>query len=109
MKKSVIILLKSISGKLRETSGESIAETLVSMLIVVLAFMMLSGAIVASARVNAKTEDQTLYLDLDDSTNNKTVAGASVTVTTGSGPLSTGMTVRSYKMKGTSGTLYYYE
>lgn len=45
--------------KLKRKTGESIAETLVAVLILSLAFLMLSGAVVTAANVNkaAKNED----------------------------------------------------
>jgi hypothetical protein len=45
--------------KLRQSRGESIAETLVALLIASLAIMLLTGAIVTSARINAslKSDD----------------------------------------------------
>lgn len=43
--------------KLRSTSGESIAETLVTMIILSLAVLMLAGAVVTSARVNKQADN----------------------------------------------------
>ena len=106
MKKSVIIQIKRIIGKLSEISGETIVETLVSMLIVVLAFMMLAGAIVAAARVNSATENRTMFVNQADAT---AIAGAKVEIITSTGTITTGKTVKKYKMKDSSGTLYYYE
>jgi hypothetical protein len=105
MKKSVIIQIKRIIGKLSEISGETIVETLVSMLIVVLAFMMLAGAIVAAARVNSATENRTMFVNQADAT---AITGATVEITTSTGTI-TRKTVKKYKMKDSSGTLYYYE
>ena len=105
MKKSVIIQIKRIIGKLRERSGETIVETLVSMLIVVLAFMMLAGAIVAAARVNSATENRTMFVNQADAT----AGSITVTITTSTGTKITEKTVIMYKMKDSSGTLYYYE
>ena len=111
MKKSVIIQLKRIIGKLSEISGETIVETLVSMLIVVLAFMMLASAIVAAARVNSATENRTMFVNQADATAGSitNIAGATVEITTSTGTITTGKTVKKYKMKDSSGTLYYYE
>lgn len=85
-------------------------ETLVSMLIVVLAFMMLAGAIVAAARVNAGTENHTMFVN-ETYTSGITAdpGGKTVTITLPSGTLDTGKTVTTYKDKDSSGILYYYE
>ena len=47
-------------GKLKKRSGEMIAETLVSILIVGLAMVVLSGAITAAARVNKGAEESNI-------------------------------------------------
>jgi hypothetical protein len=103
--------VNKISEKIKDRSGETIVETLISMLIAVLAFMMLAGAIVAAARVNAATEDHTMYVNQADSDPgaNKEISGASVTVTVPGGSINTTKTVKTYTMKDSSGTLYYYE
>lgn len=51
--------------RLKDTSGETIVETLVTMIILSLAVIMLSGAVVTSARVNAKADntDTAFYVD----------------------------------------------
>ncbi len=105
------MIFERITEKIKDRSGESIAETLVSMLIAVLAFMMLAGAITAAARVNAGTENHTMYVDQSDSDpdSNKEISGASVTITVPGGTIDTGMTVKTYSMKDASGALYYYE
>lgn len=43
--------------KLCSTAGETIAETLVTMIILSLAVLMLAGAVVTSARVNKKADN----------------------------------------------------
>ncbi len=43
--------------KLRSRRGESIPEVLVSMLLVVLTFLFLTGAVVSAARVNDKLKN----------------------------------------------------
>ncbi len=98
--------VNKIREKLRDRSGETITETLVSMLIVVLSVTMLAGAIVAAARVNAGAEDHTVYVNETDG------AGvSSVSATVQFGTVSTGATVKSYtKDSGSgSGKIYYYE
>ena len=44
--------------KLKERTGESIAETLVALLIAVLAITMISGAIVTAARVSTRITNE---------------------------------------------------
>ena len=44
--------------KLKERAGESIAETLMALLIAVLAITMISGAIVTAARVNTQITNE---------------------------------------------------
>lgn len=43
--------------KICSTSGETIAETLVTMIILSLAVLMLAGAVVTSARINSKADN----------------------------------------------------
>ncbi len=49
--------------KLREKKGESIAETLYSTLIISLAFLILAGAIISAAGINAKVKNTDYSLD----------------------------------------------
>ena len=49
--------MKTLCRKLRGTAGETIAETLIAMLIVSLAFLMRSGGIVTAARLNRKAAE----------------------------------------------------
>ena len=58
-KKTIVsrIMNNSAATKLRSNSGESIVETLVTMIILSLAVVMLSGAVVTSARVNQRAEN----------------------------------------------------
>ena len=110
MKIRATAFISFIKDKLKERSGETIVETLVSMLITVLAFLMLAGAIVAAARVNATAENHTMYVDQADvAGTNQEITGATVTVTAPSGTITTSMKVKKYRMSGSSGTLYYYE
>lgn len=50
-------MVERIKGKLRSCSGESIAETLVALLISALALLMLAGAVTASTRVITRSND----------------------------------------------------
>ncbi|MBE5896677.1 MAG: hypothetical protein E7281_02835 [Lachnospiraceae bacterium] len=54
------------SHKLRDKSGETLVETLVALIITTLALMMLPGAVVAAARVNARISDQVIYMERTD-------------------------------------------
>ncbi len=111
MRKYMTALITKIRNKLSENAGESIVETLVSMLITVLAFMMLAGAIVASARVNAGVEGHTLFVneaDADPNTNKEISASVTIVRSTGA-TLSTSKKVKTYSAKDASGKLYYYE
>ena len=49
--------------KLKRNNGETLAETLVSLVIIALALLMLPGAVVAAARVNAQKEKQVIYME----------------------------------------------
>ena len=44
--------------KLKQKTGESIAETLVAVLIMSLAFLMLTGAVVTAARINHRAKNE---------------------------------------------------
>ena len=106
--KRVTAFVKKALKKLRERSGETIVETLVSMLIVVMSFTMLAGAIVAAARVNAGAEKQILYLNEADSAG-PPIAKVTITTPGGSWEAST-VSVKKYDKPGqTPGTLYYYD
>ena len=50
--------------KLRSRKGETIVETLVAILIVVLSFAMLTGAIVSAAKINKQNEDMDVAFDV---------------------------------------------
>ena len=49
--------------KLKQTSAETLVETLIALVMIALALIMLPGAVVAAARVNAKTEQQVIYME----------------------------------------------
>ncbi len=49
--------------KMKQTSGETLAETLASVVIISLALLMLPGAVVAAARVNATAKKQVIYME----------------------------------------------
>lgn len=72
--------IKIFRKKINSTSGETIAETLVTMIILSLAVLMLAGAVVTSARVNKKADNT----DTSFSTENEIVTPNNVTITDGS-------------------------
>ncbi|MDD5805191.1 MAG: hypothetical protein PUE78_12990 [Clostridia bacterium] len=72
--------IKIFRKKINSTSGETIAETLVTMIILSLAVLMLAGAVVTSARVNKKADNT----DTSFSTESETVTHDNVTITDGS-------------------------
>lgn len=49
--------------KLKLKTGETLAETLVSLIIISLALLMLPGAVVAASRVNAEKEKQVIFME----------------------------------------------
>ncbi len=50
-------LIRSLKNKFRSKSGETMTETLVSLLIIVPAMVMLAGAIVTAANINFQSRD----------------------------------------------------
>ncbi len=53
----------NVCRKACNKSGETMVETLVALIITTLALMMLPGAVVAAARVNARIGDQVIYME----------------------------------------------
>ena len=49
--------LKGIMQRIKSTAGETLTETLCAVLIIVMCFTILCGAIVTAARVNSKYEN----------------------------------------------------
>ena len=49
--------------KLKSMSGETLTETLVAVVMVSLALIMLPGAVVAAARVNAAAKKQVIFME----------------------------------------------
>lgn len=108
----IAALIKETKEKLKERAGETIVETLASMVIVVLAMLMLAGAIVAAARVNAAAEDHSLYLNTttgNEITGTQIRINAFETTVSGSNKIDTGKAVREYREPEGPGHLYYYE
>ena len=89
-------------NKLRDNRGETLIESLVSVLIAVLAFAVLSTSVVTAEKINAKTrqerKEKGMFSYAVDKSKNETVP---VTLT-GNGKTVTG-TVSLYESKG-----YYY-
>ena len=52
---------------LHSTSGETIAETLVSMLVVSMVFAFITTAVITSDRINKKARDEMVIVDLQKS------------------------------------------
>lgn len=65
---------QAIKTKLHASAGESIVETLVTMIILSLAVIMLTGAVVTSARVNQKADNtDTAFVTDEETTEDGTV------------------------------------
>lgn len=86
-------------NKLRDNRGETLIESLVSVLIAVLAFAMLATSVVTAEKINAKTRQERKEKGMFSYTNEST--DKKVTLT-GTGRTVTG-TVSLYESKG-----YYY-
>lgn len=86
--------------KLRSRRGETLVETLVSLLIVVLVMAFLATSIVAATRVNAKMRDADVAVRYDG-----TSGPASLTVSSGRGTSSFTVPVEKYTTE--NGYCYY--
>ena len=73
---------RRISGKLKNRSGESIAESLVGILIVALAMVALTTAIVVSARINKQAKDLKTDFTLSGSESAGYPASGTASITT---------------------------
>ena len=64
-----------IFKKIHSKSGETIAETLVTMVVLSLAVLMLTGAVVSAAKVNQKADNtQTAFIaDQDTGSSDRTI------------------------------------
>lgn len=74
--------------KLKRKNGETLAETLVSLVIISLALIMLPGAVVAAARVNAKVEKQAILMEKDKKSEDTTLTDVTITMNGTTGTLS---------------------
>lgn len=80
-----------IVTKLRSSCGETIVETLVTMIVLSLAMIMLSGAVVTSARVNQKADNTETTFTTDAQTS--TSGTITIQDTGSSSPASLNVTV----------------
>lgn len=70
-----------IQKKFRSNKGETIAETLVTMIILSLAVLLLAGAVVTSARVNKQAENTDTAFTVGEKLSDGTSSSSTVTVT----------------------------
>ena len=81
--------------KLNSQKGETLVETLVAILIIAVGFIMLSGAIVAAARVNASVKNTEVVFNMAGQSSDETEA--SIVHGSGAGGQSTSVTVTKHK------------
>ena len=101
-------IIKRIRNIIKEKNGETIAETLVALLITVLALMLLPGAIVAAARVNNRVENQTTYVNTDKGVS----VGGTLRMTTdgiSSDTITMTSTIKKYTEETGGKSIYYYD
>ncbi len=98
-------MLREGVKKWKSKCGESIAEALVAMLVIVLAGMMLAGAITASARLNSASAKMAVFPQYAGENGSDAVATVSGGFTSGTA-FNAGIPVRVYK---DAGEMYYYE
>ena len=70
-----------ISRKLKNKSGETIAETLVTMVILSLAVLMMAGAVVSAAKVNKKADNTSTAFTVGTVISGSGTNAATVTIT----------------------------
>ena len=74
-----------VGRKLKARAGESVAETLVAVLIMALAFLILTGAVLAAARVNERVKNEDVaFAKSDGDPAAPTVTSVSVSLDGGS-------------------------
>ena len=96
--------------KLRTKNGESLIETLVSVIIISLGMMLLVGSIIAAARINDRSMSDYM-VTLEDETDAATNSCQASTVTVTYGSMTTDINVNLYTQTSKEGTgreLYYY-
>lgn len=67
-----------MKSKLLSNAGESIAETLVALLIAALSIVMVTGSVVTAARINKRTADQETDFVIPAETSSNTVQSNAV-------------------------------
>lgn len=102
-----------ISRKLKNKSGETIAETLVTMVILSLAVLMLAGAVVSAAKVNKKADNTSTSFTVGTEVPGSGTNSPTVTITQTNGTGGTGTSTRSatlpVKVYETKNKYIYYE
>lgn len=99
-------MLRKVAEKLGGSRGETIAESLVSMLIIVLAGLMLAGAILSSARVNHASKKIAVFPQYHGETVDNTRTASITGSLQGDVSVSTSVPVTMYR---DLGEMYYYE
>ena len=94
--------------KLKSDKGETLVETLISMLIVVLSVTMLAGSIVTAARINQAAKDMNAPVQLDNAYGTAAVVKLTHEGAADSAINVTSINVTLYKTGG-SVPYYYYE
>ena len=99
--------------KLTKNTGETIAETLVAVLITTMALTILAGAIVTAARVNAREKNQNEALILtqvtdDENTAIEDLGAVKIAIKEGSNIISISQGTSAHKYRTKNG-YYYYE
>ena len=101
-----------IKRKFRSTSGETIAETLVTMIILSLAVLMIAGAVVTAAKVNKRADNTDTAFTTGETAGNIGTTSPRVTIsekTEGTGKSVT-VPVQVYETKKSGNKKYiYYE
>lgn len=92
--------------RIRSRAGESIAETLVAVLIISLAFLMLAGAVTAAARVNEGIKNEKQSFQFGTAAGKPTVE---LSITGGTLSFSDDVEVQLYKKETDGFTYYHYE
>lgn len=96
---------RNITARIKETSGETIAETLVTMIILSLSVLMITGAVVTAAKGNEKADNtETAFVVSDESTVKTSVQP--VTIGEQAGGIQVNGTVTVYE---TENSYFYYD
>ena len=87
--------------KLRARTGETLSEVLIAMLIVVMAFLFLCGAVVSAARINSRLKNEDVVFQTEGREDKTAEKGFSVSIN--------GTGIGSVKLYQTKNGYYYYE